>query len=119
MLCPLVKANLHIDKASLLNFEPHGPASGEDLASLLRSLPPKHLCDRLYESFMDGVHPVMPLIHGPTFAQQYARFWEWYPDNTHTLHENGLKNNPTFLPLLFAVLWVVRPVALGRGADVR
>ncbi|KAI5795782.1 fungal-specific transcription factor domain-containing protein [Geopyxis carbonaria] len=82
-----------------------GISSGENLVSLLQLLPSKSLCHKLYASFLTGVHPVMPLIHAPTFDRQYQSFWEWFPDNTHTLPGSDIVDNPTFLPLLFAVLY--------------
>lgn len=68
-------------------------------------LPSVSLADRLYKSFLHGVHPVMPLLHAPTFDAEYKCFWKWYPDNMHVCPSNELLDNPTFLPLLMAVLY--------------
>ncbi|KAL7270116.1 hypothetical protein RUND412_007186 [Rhizina undulata] len=95
-----------VDKAMLLDFEPHGASSSvKDLPSMLYCLPPKTQCDSFYKSFLNGVHPVMPLIHTPTFAKEYQAFWSWYPDNIHTVPSSELIDNPTFLPLLFSILY--------------
>lgn len=87
-----------VDKATLLNL---GPSSaGHDLPEIILSLPPQHLCNVLYKSFSLGVHPVMPLIHAPTFIKEYQAFWSWHPEHTQLL-----STEPTFVPLLCAVLY--------------
>lgn len=81
-------------------------ANGHSLASALSELPPQDACDYYYEDFVDSVHPLIPLIHLPTFDAQYRRFWNWYKAWTPGLAPEGvLAENPSFLPLLFTVLF--------------
>lgn len=94
-------------KVSLLQFEPRSDESRfyDVMPRVLQMLPPHAHSERLYRSFLDGVHPIMPLIHVPTFTAQYKCFWDWYPKNMHECPTGELLDNPTFLPLLMAVLY--------------
>lgn len=94
-------------KVSLLDFEPRSNESRffEVMPRVMRMLPSRAHCDGLYQSFLDGVHPIMPLIHVPTFAAQYRCFWRWYPTHLEECPTGELTDNPTFLPLLMAILY--------------
>lgn len=94
-------------KVSLLPFEPSSDESRfyEVMPRVLQMLPSRVLSDKLYRSFLDGVHPIMPLIHVPSFTGQYKCFWTWYPENMHECPTGELVDSPTFLPLLLAVLY--------------
>ncbi|KAI5844402.1 fungal-specific transcription factor domain-containing protein [Morchella snyderi] len=94
-------------KASFLQFEPREieARTCEVVPAILKSLPNKSLANHLYKSFLHGVHPVMPLLHAPTFDEDYQHFWRWYPDNQQQFPDSKLRENPTFLPLLMAVLY--------------
>ncbi|KAH8152507.1 uncharacterized protein LAJ45_03347 [Morchella importuna] len=94
-------------KASFLQFEPREieARTCEVVPAILKSLPNKSFANHLYKSFLHGVHPVMPLLHAPTFDEDYQHFWGWYPDNQHQFPDSKLTENPTFLPLLMAVLY--------------
>lgn len=94
-------------KVSLLEFEPRSDRTRfyEVVPRLMKMLPPRAHCDGLYRSFLDGVHPIMPLIHVPTFAAQYRCFWRWYPDNMQHCPAEELTDSPTFLPLMMAILY--------------
>lgn len=37
------------------------------------SLPPKHVADRLVDSYFTTVHPLFPIIHKPTFMEEYDK----------------------------------------------
>ncbi|KAF2101036.1 hypothetical protein NA57DRAFT_10708, partial [Rhizodiscina lignyota] len=76
------------------------------LAGTLVQLPPRATCDQLYTIFLAGVHPLIPLIYLPAFDKQYQRFWSWYEHwNRKDIPEGVLLENPSFLPLLLAVLF--------------
>lgn len=92
------------DKTAVLGYGQHEVGINEDLRTLLRLLPEKQLCDGLYDGFMTGVHPVMPLIHVPTFTQQYTSFWGRHSQCGFALQEGSLKKVLAFLPLLFGIL---------------
>ncbi|PWW80196.1 hypothetical protein C7212DRAFT_355703 [Tuber magnatum] len=95
------------DKSSLLQFEPR--ENGEDpvgiIPLILRDLPDKPVCDIVYKAFLNGVHPIMPLIHVPTFAKEYNAFWAWFPNNVRSIPDPVLTENHGFLPLLLSVLY--------------
>jgi hypothetical protein len=95
--------------------------------SILQSIPSKKHCDLLYRSFLEGVHPIMPLIHVPTFNAEWRSFWSWFPENTHALPRGDLIDNPTFIPLLLAILYagaasmsakVIKASFEGRSKDI-
>ena len=76
------------------------------LSYLLDGLPPKETCDILYQNFLRCIHPIIILLHIPTFHSQYIRFWDWYGSwNREEIPEGILAEIPSFLPLLFAVLF--------------
>lgn len=96
------------DKSALLHFEPReiekkNPC--EVIPLLLTQLLPKPQCDALYKSFLFGVHPVVPLIHPPTFAKEYNAFWSWFPENIRDMPNAELLDNQGLLPLLMSVLY--------------
>jgi hypothetical protein len=49
-------------------------------SEFLEQLPPKVICDKLISSYLRGYHPIVPLIHVPTFRQRYASLWATYSD---------------------------------------
>lgn len=63
------------------------------------------MCDILLQSFLVGVRPIHPLIHVPTFREDYDKFWLWYRNNSTSLPDQKIFNDPTFLALLFAILY--------------
>ncbi|KIM94525.1 hypothetical protein OIDMADRAFT_97648, partial [Oidiodendron maius Zn] len=76
------------------------------LSQLLDALPPQEICNELYQKFLDNIHPITPLLHIPTFQSQYIRFWHWFQSWDRRKIPNGLlAETPSFLPLLFAVLF--------------
>lgn len=51
---------------------PHQRASSPDLfSSSLPGLPPKHVADTLMHQYRTTLHPTLPLIHWPSFQEQY------------------------------------------------
>ncbi|KAF3929606.1 hypothetical protein ABW19_dt0209432 [Dactylella cylindrospora] len=67
----------------------------------LKYLPLEHQSHALYKAFLSGVHPVVPLLHSPSFNRDYMSFWK-------IKNEESIENlhfSPTFVPLLFAVLY--------------
>lgn len=75
------------------------------LADLLTTLPKKVACDALLQSFSISVHPIHPLIHLPTFQTDYNNFWQWCRNSDISQPDNKLLGDPTFLCLLFSVLY--------------
>ena len=64
------------------------------------------MCDVYYQSFVDSVHSVIPLVHLPSFHQEYVSFWEWRNCTRKTkIDDNITAVYPSFLPLLLAVLY--------------
>lgn len=76
------------------------------LPRVLDELPAKNVCDSLYDSYVDSIQPIIPLLHLPTFRDQYERFWTWLSTwNRQGVSDGVLAETPSFLPLLFAVLF--------------
>jgi hypothetical protein len=72
----------------------------------LANMPPKPLCDRFYSDFLSAVHPLAPMIHIPSFNEHYDRFWTWFRIWDFKSPPQGvIAENPSFLPLVFAVLF--------------
>ncbi|KAF3088044.1 hypothetical protein TWF102_003457 [Orbilia oligospora] len=67
----------------------------------LRYLPLEHQSHALYKAFLSGVHPVVPLLHAPSFNKDYTNFWKLKEHET----TDDIYFSPTFIPLLFAVLF--------------
>jgi hypothetical protein len=61
------------------------------------NLPPKHMADHLLSSYYASVHMIIPILHWPTFEQEYEAVYK-----AGTLH--GVP--PVWTSLLFAVLAV-------------
>ncbi|RYP66975.1 hypothetical protein DL769_005880 [Monosporascus sp. CRB-8-3] len=84
----------------------HARQYGADLPGLLEYLPPRDASDLLYKSFVASIHPIIPLLHLPTFDEEYHRFWAWFNEcDGRGPPRNILSENPSLLPLLFAVLF--------------
>ena len=83
--------------------QPHIDSPG--LAALLTTLPKKEICDPLLRSFSISVHPVHPLLHMPTFQTDYNNFWQWCINSDISLPDNKIISDPTFLCLMFSVLY--------------
>lgn len=90
--------------------QPHINSVG--LANLLETLPPKVVCDALLHSFSIGVHPILPLIHFPSLQKDYNSFWQWCRNSDISQPDNKLLSDPTFLCILFAVLYCGAKTAL-------
>lgn len=90
--------------------QPHIDSVG--LANLLKTLPPKVVCDALLQSFSIGVHPILPLIHFSTLQKDYNSFWQWCRNSDISQPDNKLLGDPNFLYLLFSVLYCGAKTAL-------
>ena len=89
------------------------------LAILLNEIPTQTVCDVLLHSFLVGVCPVHPLIHLPTFRKDYNAFWHCCRHSDISTPDQRLIDDPTFIPLLFSVLYcgaVAAPVSFWSGA---
>lgn len=51
------------------------------LQELINPLPPKACCDYLISHFFQLIHPLFPILHGPTFQSQYAAFFTQQPQS--------------------------------------
>lgn len=73
--------------------------------NLLRSLPTKPVSDALLESFFVAVWPLSSLLHPPIFQADYDQFWDWCRNSDSALPSEKLRDDPTLICLLFAVLY--------------
>ncbi|CAI7639452.1 unnamed protein product [Penicillium glandicola] len=82
---------------------PHISSMG--MFNLLRSLPTKPVSDALLETFFLAVWPLVPLLHPPSLQADYDEFWDWCRNSETALPSAKLRDDPTFICLLFAVLY--------------
>ncbi|KAJ5359813.1 Transcription factor [Penicillium concentricum] len=82
---------------------PHISSIG--MFNLLRSLPTKPVSDALFEIFFLAVWPLVPLLHPPSLQAEYDEFWDWCRNSESALPSDKLRDDPTFICLLFAVLY--------------
>ncbi|KAF3913143.1 hypothetical protein AA313_de0202979 [Arthrobotrys entomopaga] len=73
----------------------------KQMAWFLKYLPLEPQSHALYKAFLSGVHPVIPLLHAPSFNKDYTNFWKLKDEETI----DNVSFSPTFIPLLFAVLF--------------
>ncbi|KAI4248638.1 MAG: hypothetical protein LQ352_005876 [Teloschistes flavicans] len=92
-----------IDDPAKVSSQPHIDSS--TLANLLSLLPSKQVCNWLLYSFLVGVRPLTSFVHIPTLRTDYNDFWKWYENLETTLPTGKLVDDPTFLCLLFSVLY--------------
>ena len=50
--------------------------------TLMSQLPPRDICQRFFDSFLLGVHPVIPVCHLPTLKKEYTDFWSKFSPET-------------------------------------
>lgn len=92
-----------VDDPAKVSSQHHIDSSA--LAGLLSLLPSKQICNWLLYSFLVGVRPLYSFVHIPTLRADYNDFWQWY-ENLETSFPTGkLMDDPTFLCLLFSVLY--------------
>ena len=48
----------------------------EGMPEHIPTLPPRHIADRLLRQYYDHVHHVFPVLHWPTFQDEYTRVYE-------------------------------------------
>ncbi|KAK4554558.1 hypothetical protein LTR86_008413 [Recurvomyces mirabilis] len=80
----------------------------------LRQLPSKRRCDALVEGYINGYHPMVPVIHVPSFRYRYEEFWR-----TRTDPDASTTASMSFAALLVTVLYagsVACPSAVFSGA---
>lgn len=76
------------------------------LGRLVEKLPPKEICDQLWEAFINTVYPLIPILHLPTFYEQYDDLWRSLDELRRSGTPTGiLADCPTFLALLFSALF--------------
>ncbi len=60
----------------------------------------------LCKEYFDAIHGIIPIIHSPSFQEQYNRLWLSLEGMSAERIRTGiLAENPSFLSLLFAVLF--------------
>ncbi|PYH88730.1 hypothetical protein BO71DRAFT_413316 [Aspergillus ellipticus CBS 707.79] len=107
------------------NADPEFPPShisSVGMFNILRSLPTKAVSDALLDVFLFGVWPLSPLVHFPTFRADYDIFWDWCRHNENNLPPEKVRHDPTFICLLFAVLYCgasAAPAASWTGASLQ
>lgn len=68
----------------------------EWFTSVLRpQLPPREACQRFFENFLVGIHPVIPVCHVPTLRQEYLEIW------TNLLPDTSVDSLIQFLAILY------------------
>lgn len=73
---------------------------------LINAVPEKRVCDRLLSLWFNSPDPFKPIIHAPTFQNEYRRFWQ------------AKNDTPTmWLGLLFAILSLAESFGL-RDVEV-
>ncbi|KAJ5419975.1 hypothetical protein N7465_002494 [Penicillium sp. CMV-2018d] len=82
---------------------PHISSMG--LFNILRSLPTKPVSDAFLETFFLAVWPLVPLLHPPSLRADYDEFWDWCRNSESALPSAKLRDDPTLICLLFAVLY--------------
>lgn len=55
-------------------FSPLSIAPRMSLDEIIDNLPPRSCCDYLISHFFNYIFPLFPILHGPTFQQQYRAF---------------------------------------------
>lgn len=100
------RRNLRKFGRDLLNLPPLSPHNAPAVPPLISppELPPKHIADELLRSYYGGVHVTVPILHWPSFIQDYESV---YQDGSFR------RVTQTWCSLLFAVL------ALGSLSDSR
>lgn len=63
------------------------------------------MCDVLLQAFFVAVWPLAPLVHTTTLLADYAEFWEWCRNSHTAMPPAKIVDNPTFVCLLFAILF--------------
>lgn len=96
--------NLFYDEPEDEPSMPPSYISSLGLAKLLRHLPTKPVCDALLQSFLVRVYPIYPVVNLPTFKPFYHLFWDCFASN-HSLSHPELVRDPTYICLLWAILY--------------
>ena len=78
---------------------------------MVENLPSRPVCDTFLYCFVVSVRPIYPLIHVPTFREDYNAFWHWCQHRNGRAPDQRLTDDPTFFLLLLSVLYVGAVVA--------
>ncbi|PWY94566.1 hypothetical protein BO94DRAFT_563173 [Aspergillus sclerotioniger CBS 115572] len=107
------------------NTDPDLPPSyisSMGMFNLLQSLPTKAVSDALLKVFLFAVWPLSPLVHCPSLQADYDEFWEWCRNSDTAVPPGKVRDDPTFLCLLFAILYCgasAAPEASWMGASLQ
>ena len=72
-----------------------GDLPGDDLRTILHSLPSSDEYRRLYQAFKSRIHPVIPICHLPSLERTTMMFW----------NENAIRNSGETLALILSVAY--------------
>lgn len=70
------------------------------LASFWSRIPSKLFCDSVLQWYFRGYHPLVPLVHVPSFRDEYERFWMSFENQ-----DRGRSNLISFATLLLSFLY--------------
>lgn len=73
-------------------------------------IPDRSRCDALFELYVSSIHPIVPLVHMPTFRQEYETFWDMQ-------HSGQTKDAIPTSPLILAALYA--GAAVGQQPPLR
>ena len=89
----------------------------------LNKLPSRAICDRLILSFVQTVHPVVPLLHLPSFKRDYERFWNEHQDQEwHEAPPVIIAEESSLVPCLFSMIFaslMANPMATQNDSELR
>ncbi|VUC32115.1 unnamed protein product [Clonostachys rosea] len=95
---PLHATNTKHNDSSHLNRAYLSPESQDgDLDPV--SLPTRRVADGLVKAFWEYLHPLLPILHKPTFMRSYRLIWMG-EDETLSNHSVGNQDDPPFLSTL-------------------
>ena len=76
------------------------------LGHVINKLPPKEVCDDLWNTFVATIYPLIPILHLPTMYRQLDQFWI----SVQQYHADGVAGGflaecPSFLALVVSALF--------------
>lgn len=77
------------------------------LPCLVSMLPDKKVCERLCKVFFSTIFPLIPILHIPSFADDFRSFWNETSSKPSHANNAGLffRKKPSFLTLLSSILF--------------
>jgi hypothetical protein len=77
------------------------------LGCLAALLPGRAICRRLCAAFFTSVYPLTPILHLPSFSEEYDSFWTERAENDSTRCGLGplATSKPNFIALIYSILF--------------